>query len=286
MNAPAALPPPIERPLRDLDAWVAWLRAAPIPVLAQTAAAIDELVDHEDAVDARMLFEVFAADPLATLRLLAHVATLQRRRAGGGEGSQTETATAALVLLGIGPFFRAFTGLPTVEQRLADAPQALEGLRRVLQRSYRASNFALAFAVHRADPDAQVIHEAAHLRDFAELLLWCHAPTLMAEIARRQAAEPTLRSALAQRAVLGIELVELRHALMQAWRLPPLLVRLDDDHQAELPAVRCVLLAQRLARHSARGWDDPALPDDISDIANLLQLGVEPTRRLLLSLDQ
>jgi len=276
-----ALPPTLERPLRDLDTWVAWISRAPIPVLAQTAAAIDELVDHEDAVDARMLFEVFAADPLATLRLLAHVATLQR----GREGSQVETATAALVLLGIGPFFRAFAGLPTVEQRLAGQPQALDGLHRVLQRSHRASTFALAFAVHRADPDAQIIHEAAHLRDFAELLLWCHAPALMAEIVRRQSAEPTLRSALAQRAVLGIELVDLRHALMQAWRLPLLLVRLDDDHQADVPAVRCVLLAQRLARHSARGWDDPALPDDIRDIADLLQLGVEPTRRLLLSLD-
>ncbi|WP_235823356.1 HDOD domain-containing protein [Azohydromonas sediminis] len=277
----AALPPMLERPLRDLDAWTAWLRAAPIPVLAYTAASIDELVDHEDAVDARLLAETIGDDPLATLRLLVHVAALR----GGRDTGQAETVTAALVLLGVTPFFRAFTGLPTVEARLADHPEALAGFQRVLRRSQRAATFALGFAVHRADPDAPVIHEAAQLHDFAEMLLWCHAPALMLEIARRQAAEPTLRSAVAQRDVLGIELADLQHALMVAWRLPPLLVKLDDDRHADTPPVRCVLLAQRLARHTARGWDDPALPDDVSDIAQLLQLGPEPTRRLLLSLD-
>jgi len=34
--------------------------------------------------------------------------------------------------------------------------------------------------------------------------------------------------------------------------------------------VRNVVLAVRLARHSAHGWDNPALPDDMDDIAQLL----------------
>jgi hypothetical protein len=33
------------------------------------------------------------------------------------------------------------------------------------------------------------------------------------------------------------------------------------------------------------GWDNPALPDDIRDIAGLLHLGIEPTRQLLLDID-
>jgi len=33
------------------------------------------------------------------------------------------------------------------------------------------------------------------------------------------------------------------------------------------------------------GWDNPALPDDIRDIAALLHLSVEPTRQLLLDID-
>jgi hypothetical protein len=42
-----------------------------------------------------------------------------------------------------------------------------------------------------------------------------------------------------------------------------------------------VQLAMRLARHSARGWDNPALPDDYADIASLLNLRVEPTIALV-----
>jgi hypothetical protein len=34
--------------------------------------------------------------------------------------------------------------------------------------------------------------------------------------------------------------------------------------------VRNVVLAVRLARHSMHGWDNPAIPDDINDIALLL----------------
>lgn len=275
------LPPMLERALPDLDAWTAWFRHAGIPVLASTAATIAEWSDHEDAVDARLLTELLADDPLATLRLLVHVAHVRGNRGD----SQAETVTAALMLLGIGPFFRAFGALPTVEARLAGHPEALAGLHAVLRRAQRAATFALGFAVHRMDPDAPVIHEAAQLHDFAEMLLWCHAPALALEIARRQAAEPALRSAAAQRDVLGVELVDLQQALMRAWRLPPLLVRLDDDRHADTPSVRSVLLAQRLARHSARGWDNPALPDDVDDVARLLQLGTEPTRRLLASLD-
>lgn len=283
MTAPA-LPPMLERALPDLAAWTAWCRSADIPVLASTAATVAEWSDHEDAVDARLLTELLADDPLATLRLLVHVAQVRGARGHCGD-SQAETVTAALMLLGIGPFFRAFGDLPTVEARLAAHPEALAGLRAVLRRAQRAATFALGFAVHRMDPDAPVIHEAAQLHDFAEMLLWCHAPALALEIASRQAADPTLRSAAAQRDVLGVELGDLQQALMRAWRLPPLLVRLDDDRHADTPSVRSVLLAQRLARHSAHGWDNPALPDDVDDVARLLQLGTEPTRRLLANLD-
>jgi hypothetical protein len=276
-----AMPPMLQRPLPDLAAWTDWGRGLPIPVLASTAASIGEWADHEDVVDARLLTDLLADDPLMTLCLLVHVA--ERRR--GRDLGQAETVTAALMLLGVGPFFRAFGNLPTVEQRLAGLPPALAGLRRVLRRSQRAATFALAFAVHRVDPDAPVIHEAAQLHAFAELLLWCHAPALALEIARRQQADPTLRSAAAQRDVLGVELADLQHALMLAWRLPPLLVRLDDQRHADAPAVRSVLLAQRLARHTEGGWDNPALPEDVHDVADLLQLAPEPARRLLLSLD-
>jgi HD-like signal output (HDOD) protein len=269
----------LHRPLPSLAAWLAHLRAAPIPVLRATADVVSLWREREDQIDAHTLAEALDPDPLMTLKLLAHVATTARRE------TDVETVTAALVLMGIGPFFRAFESLSVLEEALADMPEALSGAQAVLRRARRASSFALGFAAHRLDPDAQVIHEAALLHDFAELLIWCHAPTLALQIASRQRDDPALRSAVAQREVLGVELRELKQALMKAWRLPALLLQVDDERHAARSQVRNVQLAVRVARHTAQGWDNPALGDDIADIGTLLQLGTQPTLTLLRDID-
>jgi len=282
-------PPFIERAPRDVAGWAALFEHQRLPVLAATAATLAGLREHEDAVDAHLLTEVVSQDPLLTLRLLAHVAHLRRgRHTGiGGMGSEVETVTEALVMLGIPPFFRAFEAPEVAEQRLAARPEALAGFEQVLRRSHRAARFALGFAVHRMDHDAPLIHEAALLHDFAELLLWLHAPTLALQIRGAQAADPALRSAAAQRALLNIELADLQHHLMQAWQLPSILVKITDDHAPQAsPQLRNVLLAIRVARHSAAGWDNAALPDDVAEVATLLQLAPGAAMRLLRDLDE
>ena len=274
-------PSPVARIPRDAGAWVSLWRHAEIPILQETAQQIEELRSHEDDVDARLLANVVSADPLMCLKLLAHVSTHR----SSTRVTDTETATAALVMMGIGPFFRRFGPQPSVQDQLRDNPEALAGLLRVLARARRAACFALGFAVHRMDHDAEVIHEAALLHDFAEMLLWCHAPTLALQIAERQAADSTLRSAAAQREILNAELVDVQQGLMRAWRLPELLVRISDDHHANSAQVRNVLLAIRVSRHTTDGWNNPAVPDDVSDIAALLNLRAEPTLKLLRELD-
>ena len=270
-------PTPIHRALPDLRAWTAHFVAAPLPVLSRTADWLEDCREQEDAMDAHLLAEGVSADPLMTLKLMSHVARVR----SGRSTADPETVTAALVLLGVAPFFRAFGPQSTVEQQLARQPEALRGLEEVLARARRAAALALAFAVHRMDTDAPQIHAAALLHDFAEMLLWLHAPALALQIAERQRQDPTLRSAAVQRELLHIELADLQQALMQAWHLPALLVRLSDDRHADTAAVRNVLLAVRVARHSARGWDNAALPDDVRDVAELLNLGEGPTLNLL-----
>ncbi|MDE2419304.1 MAG: HDOD domain-containing protein [Burkholderiales bacterium] len=253
-------------PQHDLAAWVRYFSEVEIPVLAETANALEELRAKEDDVDAGMLAAVIDSDPLMTIKFMAHVAGKRRP----GDDTETETVISSLVMTGVAPFFRNFGVQPTVEERLQDQPQALEGLRELLQRARNAAHFAMAFAVHRGDTDAAVIHQAAFLHDFAEMLMWCHAPTLALDIRSKQQANSTLRSASLQRFVYHIELDDLRQALMKLWHLPELLVRISDGKHADHPSVRNVVLAVRLARHTAHGWDNPALPDDINDIAILL----------------
>jgi hypothetical protein len=275
------MPERLNAPLRDLAAWTAHFHRAEIPVLARTAQAIEDLRSIEDVVDANLVGETVGHDPLMTLRILKHASAHRSAR----RVTDPETVTAAVVMMGIGPFFRTFGVLPTVEQTLADQPLALQGLREVLARAWRAANFALGFAVHRMDPDAAVIHHAALLHDFAEMLLWCHAPALSMQMVDAQRAQPELRSSVAQKQVLNVKLIDLQQSLMHAWRLPEMLKRITDDRHAAHPATRNVVLAIRLARHTVHGWDNPALPDDLRDIAQLLNLSETATHRMLLELD-
>lgn len=278
----------LTRPLPTLDAWTAHFAAATIPVLPRTAEAMDWLATRQDDLDAHSIAEFLAGDPLMTLKLFSHVATLRRPSAGDDDHEVVaETLTAALVYLGVEPFFRAFQTLQTTEDLLHAHPEARDGLHEVLARAARAAVFALGFAVHRMDSDAPTLYHAALLHDFAEMLLWCHAPDLALEIRHRQRRDPALRSAQAQMDVLHIRLADLEQALMRTWRLPRVWRRLTDEHAAahDLQA-RSVTLAIRLARHTQHGWDNAALPDDIADIAALLNLSPEATLRKVRDLDE
>jgi HD-like signal output (HDOD) protein len=268
MMSAATNKPLLTHALRDLTAWTAYFRDAEIPVEADTAEALEALRANEDDVDASTIGEVISTDPLMTLKVLAYAAGNRPAT----RVTDTETVIAALVMMGISPFFRAFGPQPTLENRLQELPEALDGLKQVLRRSHRAANFALAFAVHRMDHDAAVIHQAALLHDFAEMLLWTHAPSLALHIRAAQLADSTLRSAVIQQATLNVELADLQQSLMRVWRLPELLIRITDDKHADHPSVKSVLLAIRLARHTAQGWTNAALPDDVNDIAQLLNL--------------
>jgi HD-like signal output (HDOD) protein len=277
-SAVAAVPP---SGTRTLAAWASRFDVARLPVLAAT---VDELTlarEQEDNADAHSLAQVISSDPLMTLKLFAHLGWLRRGRDSG----EPETVTAALVMLGVTPFFRQFSALTSVDDALSDRPEALAGFQDVLHRCHRAAHFATAFAAQRLDHDVAVIGSAALLHDFADLLLWLHEPDAAQLIRERQRADPSLRSAAAQQQVLGITLPELQHELMLRWRLPKLLSQIADDaHHNDSAQVRNVVLAVRLARHTAIDWQNPAVPDDVREIAELLHLGIEPTRQLLIEL--
>jgi len=279
-SSPASAAQPVEAP-RDVAAWTRWFAAAEIPVLPETAEALEALRANEDKVDANSLGEMIAGDPLMTLKVLAYESGHRSRRVV----TSAETVIAALVMMGISPFFRAFGPQETIDERLRDRAEGLEGLRRVLLRAHRGANFALAFAIHRTDPDAAVIHAAALLHEFAELLLWCHAPDLAAKVQAMQDADPELRSSVAQRTVLKVELADLQRALAEEWRLPALIVESTAEAKATgQTSARIVALAARLARHTARGWDNAALPDDLSEISSLLNLSPEATLKLVMEI--
>lgn len=264
----------LDKPLSDLDAWVAYVSRAEIPVLRRTARAFAVLREREDAVTVRDLASVIAHDPLMALKLLAHIEANRRST----QTTDLTTIDRAVMMLGVTPFFSTFEQLPQVEDVLGGQPQALLGLLKVMARARQASLYARDWAVVRHDVDCEEIALAALLHDTAEILLWCHAPALMLRVRDLQESQRGLRSAAAQQRVLGIRLHDLQLALVKEWRLPALLQTLMNDSQAEHPRVRNVVYAVNLARHSQKGWDDPALPDDYAAAEKLLGI----TREMLL----
>lgn len=278
----------IESPLPTLPAWVKALADAEIPVLPHTVAELRQLREIEDArgtVDASMLADALSADPLITLKVLVHVSRYCTRLSV----EPPESLTGAIVMLGITPFFNTFNEPPTVIDWLNTAPDAISGLLKVVTRARRSAHFAMSFALRRQDEDAAIVHQAALLHDFAEMLLWCHAPKLAQEMAQRLQTDHTLRSAAVQKVVLGMPLSAVAHELMRVWQLPDMLIKCTDDRRAQDPQVRSVMLGVRIARHTQHGWDSPhaqaALHDDVSEVAKLLTLSHEVAERLLKAID-
>ncbi|MFT4099923.1 MAG: HDOD domain-containing protein [Burkholderiaceae bacterium] len=259
----------------NLPQWVERIRQADLPILQQTSDALDALRADEDRVDAQTISAIVLEDPLMTVKVLAHLAAHRPKRVE----SDVLTVNSAVLLMGVPPFLRHFADQPTIERMLADWPQAIDGVRTVVERSYRAAKLALAYSTHRVDIEAEVLHEAALLHDFVELLVWCHAPALALRLTRRSAAEPGSSRKVLEREILGVELNDLEQALMTRWRLPALLTRATDDRMAASPRVRTVLLATRIARHSEGGWHHPALQQDFEGLGHLLGLTPEAAMR-------
>ncbi len=252
----------------DLDGWVAFFSRANIPVLRHTVHELANLRASAGQCNARTISSAILHDPLMTLRVLAYI---EARRS---KSRQTDITTIerALMMIGMDPFFNDFQTLPLVEDHLRGHPRALLGLLKVVARARKAMHWAREWAIYRHDLDVDEICVATLLYDFAEILMWCFAPGLAVLVADRQNADRSLRSVAVQAEVFGAPLYQIKQALAQEWHLPQLLITLMDQVHAEHPRVRNVKLAVDLARHSAHGWDDPALPDDFKAIEDLLHL--------------
>lgn len=250
----------------DPQAWVPRLRTVALPMLRASREAIEHWRGQADRVDANFLADIILHDPLLSLRVMVHVA----QRLGARLDTPPETVTSALVLLGIEPFFRDFADVPVFEDRLAGQPQALASALAAVDCASRAARLAAAFAIHRQDDDAAVLHQAALLENCVDLLLWYEAPQAMQDIGRRLRADAFLESDELESEVFGVQVEALARRLFEAWglaRFPLNPVRGGCAHASQ---TQNVMLAVRMARHLGEGRDNPHLPRDYEELARLL----------------
>jgi HD-like signal output (HDOD) protein len=263
--------------IEGLSNWVVRLTQSELPVLKQTARDLAALRADDKKLTARSITEVIARDPIMTVKLLRYL-QLHKHKVQTTEVIQVEQV---LLMMGLDSFFNKIALQPLVEDMLKTNVVALAPALRVIHRSHRASEYAKDWAVQLRDLHYEEVRIAALLHDIAEILMWCFAPQAMLEIRDIQHKDKTLRSHNVQEQVLGFSFVELQTELAIKWKLPGLLLTLMNDSNAQSSRVRNVVLAVNLARHSANGWDDAALPDDYKDIGELLRIPAEQVKAMV-----
>ena len=257
--------------LSRLSRWVARFTAMEVPVLRSTREVLKAMRENEDDISANDISKVILRDPMLTLRVLRF---LQEHRTKS-QSTDITTVGHAIMMLGVTTFFNQFNDMQIVEDILQDMPEALDGFRKVVNRTRCAALYAHDFAELHHDIESDEVVVAALLHDVAEMLLWCFAPESAIRIARHMKQDKTLRSVVVQNSELGCRLIDLQLTLIREWHLPRLLGILMDDSRAghdTQARARIVGMAVSLARHSAAGWGDAALPDDYAAIHGFFNL--------------
>jgi HD-like signal output (HDOD) protein len=261
---------------KGLADWLAYLRQADIPVLKGSARELERLRADESLLNPRSIANVVTDDPLMTVKLLRFMQTHKHRN----QSYELVDVKQALLMLGLDTFFREVPATPVVEDMLQGHLDALVQLLQTVRRAQRSAYYAYDWALRLHDLHAEEVHVSTLLSHVTEMLMWCFSPVQMLDIRRLQQADASLRSADVQKRILGFTGVELQRQLAIDWHLPELLKNLLDPALVKTTRVRNVTLAVNLARHSAQGWDNAALPDDYREIGDLLRM--EPERVMAL----
>lgn len=258
--------------INHANEWLKRINKVHIPVLKQTDRNLAKLKLDEDNVSARDITLAVLSDPLMVFKILSYA----NNNPGKRQLQHIVEVEQAIIMMGTSTFFRHLSPDLLVDDKLKDNIPALTHLLKLIKRAHRAAYFAADWAALRKDLHSEEVWIAALLHDLAEMLMWCFAPDQMNHIFEMQKKDKTLRTKTAQELVLGFHMSDLQKALIKTHHMPLLLSNLMDENKERID-IRAtnVSLAVNLARHSANGWDDAALPDDYEAIARFLHVDVE-----------
>lgn len=258
----------IDFPFAGPGPWVDHFKEVELPVLRHTVHQLEELRGEAETINVSKLAAIITHDPLMTLRVYRYM----EEKRSKSQNADITTVERALVMMGTYNFYESIRDLPVIEMQLKGHPKAMLGLLKVIARSRHAAAWARDWALLRQNTVFDEIAMAALLHDFVEILMWCFAPALAVRAREQMAAMPQTRSDVVQQQVFGAPLEAIMLELSQHWGLPSLLISLLNPGDAESANVRNVKLAVDLARHTANGWNDAALPDDYREIEALLHI--------------
>ncbi len=265
----------------QLKEWPDFLSQKNIPILRATEKGIlweKEKYEKGDTADSRTLAKIILNDPVMTLHLLSFIHRLKAKSLR----NEIRTIQSALVMIGMQPFFNQFSEMQTLEAQFKNNPKSLLNVFKIIQKAQRAADFAYDWAIRKNDLNLDEVRTAALLHPLAEILIGVFFPDYLIEFLKTLKENPGARSRDVQQKVFGFTAFELQSLLNVHFRLPYLLQDLmNEDREQSSQRVKMVHLAIRLARHSANGWGDPALPDDYIAISELLGMDLPNVLKML-----
>lgn len=243
----------------SLQQWTARLSQCELPLLKQSCRDLKQIGSYENISMAKFS-NIVLTDPGLTLAILRAACALPRSRLQ----DEIHTVDAAAMKLGSGRVKASIEAMCFLEDSVDDESRAI--YMQLVSRAYHSAYQAYGMARERVDMAPEELFTAAMLHDLAALLLLIHGDGLLLDF-------DNLDDEAEQRRKLGFTLLELSHALAQAWQLSSFIVQSLQAYDGETainPRLYEIHLAHELSVTAQRGWDTPAMGALIEKIARHL----------------
>jgi len=241
----------------SLTKWLKKIGEENMPAFRKTAADVTAAASNP-ATGTEQLGRLILQDPALTVRVLR----LSNMFYYNPSGRPISTVSRAVMVLGVDTVRSICLSLSLMEVFLNGSRQ--ERVLVDLGRSMHAAMQAKALAVALKDPRAEEIFIAAFLLQVGNMVFWCFSQDEGAALDTML--RPGQSDALAEKAVLGFSLAQLSQALVEDWKLSPILLEIFRGHRHTIPA-ECVLKGWEIARLAEIGWTEGKAKSFVAKLA-------------------
>ena len=241
-----------------LEHWVEKIGQNNLPVFAHTARCMASLSIYDDS-SAQELAQVILKDSAMTARLLRMANSLYYNP----QGRRIDTVSYGIVLLGFDAVRNMALSITLIDTVLTGRShdRAMDELVRSVHAGIQAGQFAAISGLSEQED----VFIAAVLHRLGAIAFWCFPDGKDEKLLA--AYESMADCEEAERSVLGFTFTELTLALVEDWRLSPML--LEAINNPESKATRCVNAGFGIADNIDQGWSCEPLQRSLVSFADI-----------------
>ena len=247
-----------------LSEWKQRINALEIPILNASAAYFQKH-QNSPATSVGTLLKCLHYDPGFSLNLL--------RAAGHSRRTRVKTVSHAMLLLGLPHVLKRPENLPRIEAH--PNPVCRQLLQRFCARSFHTVSYATAWLNHKKELHNAELLTACQNSYFIEYLMCLEEPDAMLKLLQFRGT--AIAKQKHEQQLFGVCLQELALEISQDWRLPELLIQINDKSSHSANKVRLVQLARAVTDESMISWYGRSMNSLIEELADYLHLSKDET---------